>query len=464
MGDTIAVIGQHYIPWARDERAGDDGEIAIEPYWQWGRGGRDATVLIVYDISDRSAPVQTRRVEQEGWAVSSRVMGNVVYLITNKHVWAPYEQADSDIIMPTTRDRRAAGGNDGLDESVGFEPIALDRIFYIPGTEDSSYLVIGTLDITEDAPFEPKAYLGAGNMIYMSRGALYVANTRWNWSEADSRSETEILRFGIDGINVGYTGKGTVSGFPINQYSMDEHNGYFRIATTQWGVGTRVTVLDGNMRVTGHTIDLEPNETMQSMRFMGEMGYVVTFENTDPLFTIDLSDPYNPTVLGELKIPGFSQYLHPVGDGWLLGIGRHTTELFVRNADGTETVVGFHDLGLKVSLFDVRDPYDPLEADVIILGEGWAEVSHNPRALMVDAERGLFGFTMDRWGSGNHGPSAILIGASRYLSVHAELDAGQFSTWNSRLAFIGDTLYLVHHEGIYVYNYHTYERIGTHNW
>jgi uncharacterized secreted protein with C-terminal beta-propeller domain len=455
MGDKIAVIGQHHIPFAR--RAVEDD--SIEPYHYWG--GRNSTVLLVYDITDRAAPAQIRRVEQEGWSISTRVIGDVVYMVTNKSVWAPFERADSEMIIPYAGDS---------DEGDGFEPISFDRIYYIPDTDDTSYLIVGALDISSGDAFEPSAYLGAGSMIYMSRNALYIVqSSNWNWRGMDGgigTTTTDILRFEIDGTNVGYTGKGSVSGFPINQYSMDEYNGFFRIATTQWGVGTRVTVLDINLDVTGHTEDLEPDEMMHSMRFMGDMGYVVTFENTDPLFTIDLSDPYNPTVLGELKIPGFSQYLHPVGDGWLLGIGRHTTELFVRNPDGTEEVVGFHDLGLKVSLFDVRDPHNPLEADVILLGEGWAEVSHNPRAMLCDPARGLYGFTIDRWNDRGSGSSAQIIRVEDgKLSVAAELGVGNnFYTWGSRLAFIGDTLYLVHEQGVIAYNYTTFARIGTIVW
>jgi uncharacterized secreted protein with C-terminal beta-propeller domain len=247
---------------------------------------------------------------------------------------------------------------------------------------------------------------------------------------------------------------------------MDEHNGYFRVATTEWGVGTAVTVFDREMKRAGRTPWLEPNETMQSMRFMGDMGYVVTFENTDPLFTVDLSDPYDPRVLGELKIPGFSQYLHPVGDGWLLGIGRDTEEL----TDNRGNVTGFRDTGMKVSLFDVRDPHNPKEAAVLPLGEGWAEVSHNPRALMADNRRGLYGFTAESWSwRGNDSRYRFTAFAVKVedgaLSLAAELDIGngeyRYGAWNSRLAYIGGTMYVLHQGGIEVYDYGNFTKIGS---
>jgi len=225
-------------------------------------------------------------------------------------------------------------------------------------------------------------------------------------------------------------------------------------------------VLDASsMETVGRTEPLAPGEQMQSMRFMREMGYIVTFENVDPLFTIDLSDPYDPKMLGELKIPGFSQYLHPVGDGLLLGIGRDTQEIYTRDSKGEETVIGFRDVGMKVSLFDVSDPLHPIEVDVLLLGEGWAEVSHNPRALMCDASRGLYGFMTEGWSRqrGNWHSEAIIIKIEGgRLSIAATLTPGPHtSAYGSRLIFIGDFLYLVHNYGVTVFDYGSFERLGS---
>ena len=444
VGDKIAVVGQRHISIALAKE-----KIADGAYWY--PGGRDCTVLLVYDVADRANPAEIRRVEMDGYSVATRVIGETVYLVTNKHVWAPYEQADSELIMPCFR-----------DTAEEFVPFDFDNMFYIPGAADSGYLLTGAVDLSRDEPFAPTAYLGAGSQLYMSRDAIYV--TKWSWR--DDKEQTDILRFAIDGTEITYTGMGTVDGSPINQYSMDEYNGFFRIATTQWGVGTRVTVLDAGMNAAGRTEPLEPDERMQSMRFMGDMGYVVTFQNTDPLFTIDLSDPYNPKVLGELKIPGFSQYLHPVGGGLLMGIGRDTQEIYTKDKNGVETVVGFRDVGLKVSLFDVSDPYNPKETDVLPLGEGWAEVSFNPRALMCDPSRGLYGFAVERWNHiGQQFSALVLRVEGGRLSVAADL-AGEdkFTAWNSRMCFIGDTLYLIHYDGVRAYDYYTFGVIGKIAW
>ncbi|MDR1669074.1 MAG: beta-propeller domain-containing protein, partial [Oscillospiraceae bacterium] len=474
IGDKLVIVAQEYVTDIVPLYDGVDTETdlpepdaasRVAPEMDMWMPQRNFTVLAVYDITDRAAPAETRHVSLDGWNVATRVIGDTVYMVTNKPVWGvPYDAADSEDILPYVRDTEGE-----------YVPFPYDNIYYIPGTTDSSYLLIGTLNVNDDAPFEPKAYLGAGSQLYMSLNAMYL--TQWRYlegteTEADGNviwepgeALTDILRFTVEDGDVFYSGKGTVSGSPISQYSMDEHDGYFRIATTAWGVGSYVSVLDADMKPAGRVGPLMPDEQLQSMRFMGDLGYIVTFENTDPLFTIDLSDPHNPKVLGELKIPGFSQYLHPVGEGMLLGIGRDTQELYTRDENGVETVVGFRDVGLKVSLFDVTDPYNPKEADVLRLGEGYADVTYNPRALMCDPQRGLYGFIMDRWNMSDRFWSAFILRVDGgELSVAAELNPEEQYNYNNRLCFIGNKLYLIGSTGVVSYDYNTFAEIKTLTW
>jgi len=466
--DRLVVVGSENvpieaIPYEDSVKPVKPGAIIEPEYYRW-RPSNDFTVVLIYDISDRSAPEKLRRISMDGWCVSNRVIDDVVYIITNKQIWAiPYDQADSPSILPYCLDT-AAGEN--------YEPIGLDRVYYIPDTSDTSYLLVGAIDIYSDAEFKPEAYLGAGSSLYMSQNAMYVTKYRWDQPTMtggdqwlNGKEMTDILRFTIKGTNVNYTGMGSVQGSPMNQYSMDEYEGYFRIATTDTDTGTYVTVLSvSDMQTAGRTEPLAPGERMQSMRFMGDMGYIVTFRNMDPLFTVDLSDPYKPRVLGELKIPGFSQYLHPVGDGLLLGIGRDTQEFYTRDAKGVESVIGFKDVGMKVSLFDVSNPLDPKEIDVLALGEGSAEVSNNPRALMCDYARGLYGFMAERWGpKGNWSSGALLLRVEDgKLTIAATLNPTEyFSAYGSRLCFIGNMLYIVHDNGVAVYDYSNFTKLGS---
>ena len=467
--DRLAIVGNENVPYMQVQASGGAGGAAprIAPDLEWH--SNNFTVLLIYDISDREAPVEARRVSMEGWGVSTRLVGDIVYMVTSKYIWGiPYDQADSPAIMPYTRD---------TDKGDEYEPVSLGSIYYIPDTTDSSYLLIGAVDVYGDEPFEPEAYLGAGSNFYMSLNAMYVTKERWEQPDMDpgdimvdrwwpmSSQRTDIMRFEINGTSVFYTGMGTVDGTPINQYSMDEHGGYFRIASTSWDNGTYVSVLrTSDMQTVGRTEPLAPGEWMQSMRFMGDMGYIVTFQNMDPLFTVDLSDPYNPKILGELKIPGFSQYLHPLGGGLLLGIGRDTQELYTRDSRGVETVVGFRDAGMKLSLFDVSDPYNPREIDVMQLGEGWAEVSHNPRALMCDRARNQFGFTAENWddrGNWNNGAQIFRVENGKIVISATLALEGYQGAYGSRLCFIGNTLYFVHDTGIDAYNYSTFAKLGN---
>ena len=464
--DRLAIVGNEYASISPVPGIGGGG-ARIAPDIEWY--SNSFTVLLIYDISDRDAPFEARRVSMEGWGVSTRVIGDIVYMVTNKYIWnIPYDQADSPAIMPYTRD---------TDKGDEYEPVALDSIYYIPDTTDSSYLLIGAIDVYGDEPFEPEAYLGAGSNFYMSLNAMYVTTERWEQYDAPQgeiivdrwwpmgAQRTDVMRFEISGTSVFYTGMGTVDGTPINQYSMDEYGGYFRIASTSWDSGTYVSVLRvSDMQTVGRTEPLAPGERMQSMRFMGDMGYIVTFQNVDPLFTVDLSDPYNPKTLGELKIPGFSQYLHPLGDGLLLGIGRDTQELYTRDSRGVETVVGFRDSGMKLSLFDVSDPYNPREIDVMPLGEGWSEVSHNPRALMCDRARSQFGFSVENWdafGNWNNGAQIFRVENGRIVISATLALNGYQGVYGSRLCFIGNTLYFVYDTGIDAYNYSTFALLGN---
>ena len=468
--DRLAIVGHQYIPMTmlpapyEDVEYQSAGDDVIAPYYyDWS--SHDFTALLIYDIADRTEPTEIRRISMDGWDVTTRVVGDIIYLVTNKNMWPiVYERADSQSILPYC-----------LDTTTGeeYEPFAYDRIYYIPDADDYSYMLIGAVDVYTDDPFEPTAYLGAGSNLYMSQNAMYITKWRYGETSFDSniqtdsrrvwRDMTDILRFSINGTSVAYTGMGTVEGTPINQYSMDEYDGYFRIATTDWSAGTYVTVLDASeMQTVGRTEPLAPGEYMRSTRFMGDIGYVVTFQNTDPLFTIDLSDPYNPIMLGELKIPGFSQYLHPIGDSLMLGIGRDTQEIYSRNSNGKETVIGFSDVGMKVSLFDVSDPFDPKEIDVLALGEGWAEVTENPRALMCDDSRNIYGFLLENWSNNKWPTQALLLSvANRRLSIATSLTTGEYAyMYESRLCFIGNTLYLVHGNGVDAYDYNSYEKMS----
>lgn len=246
---------------------------------------------------------------------------------------------------------------------------------------------LALLDVADDSggPGATSTIAGYGGVVYASADALYLASLAW-----DSRGQqTNLFKFtlGVDAVPLAATG--TVAGAVLNQFSMDEEGDDFRIATSGWSgdftpgapfeQSSSVYVLDqvgDDLEVIGSVTGLANGERLRSARFVGDKGYVVTFRQVDPLFTIDLADPRNPRVAGELKIPGFSSYLHPLEGGLLIGLGRDVDES------------GIGDRGLQLSLFDVSNPSNPRRVATYKLserhGQSEAEFDHHAFAFFSE--------------------------------------------------------------------------------
>ena len=238
-------------------------------------------------------------------------------------------------------------------------------------------------------PAAATSVLAPGETVYASLQSLYVSTTTWidpsadeagdiDWDEVRAEFRTNIHRFDIsDPSGAVYTASGSVPGEIHNQFALSEHAGHLRVVTTtgdRWSTESEswVRVLaesDGQLTEVGSVGDIGRGERVQSVRFAGDVGYVVTFRQVDPFYTVDLSNPSEPAVIGELKIPGFSSYLHPIGDGLVLGVGS--------DADDSGRVTG-----AKVSLFDVSDLADPREVAVWTAPSGWNNIGWDHRAFL----------------------------------------------------------------------------------
>ncbi|MEG6513369.1 beta-propeller domain-containing protein [Desulforamulus ruminis] len=221
---------------------------------------------------------------------------------------------------------------------------------------------------------------------------------KWQRQVSQDRDGTVIYKLALGQGQVVFKTKGEVKGQPLNQFSMDEYNGYFRIATTSQDLrfsGQRETrnnlyVLNADLQLTGKITGLAPTEKIYSARFMGSKAYLVTFRQIDPLFVIDLKDPQHPQVMGELKIPGYSDYLHPYDENHLIGIGR---EAFA----GTEPLPPQERIvlpqvgGVKVALFDVTTPSAPKEISKYVVSRGDADspALRDHRAVLFSKEKNL---------------------------------------------------------------------------
>ncbi len=313
------------------------------------------TFVSVYDITDKSAPVKVTEYVQNGNINSSRMIGSKLYTISTYYVNV-YGNDYRDVCIPE------------ITVNGACEKISADGICVVEGTKSTTYAIITALDVEKEKEPQSEAVLGGCNNLYASSKGLFLSEYKW---DNKAQETTKIYRFDYAEDGVEYKGVGEVPGFINNQFSMSYDGEYFRIATTANKVTTdgdsvsvsvddrvnNLYILNNDMKIVGKVEDLAKGETIQSVRFVGDMAYVVTFRQTDPLFVIDLSNPENPTVQGELKIPGFSEYLHPIADGLLVGVG----------ADGTLTGANGD---CKVSLFDVTNPYEPKETASLSVGNG----------------------------------------------------------------------------------------------
>ena len=360
---------------------------------------KDLIVAIVYDINTFE---MLRKVEIEGSYVSSRKIGSAVYLVSNKYIYYRKDIKDNEI-MPLYRDTI-------INDS--YKCIDVAEMCYFPNFEDNSCLLVAGFDIESDEEVQISSYLGAGNEIYASQTTLYVTQPIYEkvsylkeavreimYDYYPSREvKTNIYKFAISNGKATYKGMGTVPGQLLNQFSMNENGEYFRIATTTGDTWNETSenhlyVLNGKMQIVGSLEGLAKGERIYSTRFIGDKCYIVTYQYVDPLFVIDLSDNENPKVLGELKIPGYSDYLHPYKDNYLIGFGKDTIVEEYEMWDGSIEQTAYEN-GLKMSLFDISDFENPKEIDSIKIGDrgSYSELSYNHKALLFDEEKNIIAF------------------------------------------------------------------------
>jgi uncharacterized secreted protein with C-terminal beta-propeller domain len=328
------------------------------------------THVRVYDVSDRENPSLEREISANGQYVSSRMIGDYTYLVVNEPVY----QEDDEVNLP-----KVSVGNE--EKKIPAEDIWYSDVvdYYYMYT---TIVAVNTQNDGQEPTYET-ILLGASSNLYVSLNNIYLTFPVWGTGMGDF-DKTSIHRIHIAGDEITPVASGEVPGTLLNQFSMDEYDGYFRMATTTHGQTPQnnVYVLDMGLNVTGSLPDLASGETIYSARFMGERCYLVTFRNIDPLFVIDLTDPYNPQRLGELKITGYSSYLHPYDENHIIGIGK-------------ETVAEQEDFawyqGVKISLFDVSNVDKPEEIGKFIIGERGTDspVLWDHKAFLFDKSRNL---------------------------------------------------------------------------
>ncbi len=401
-GDDLLVIGSEYaylpMPIERTAPLVD----RIYPMYNY-----NTTKVLVYDVSVKAKPVQTRELSMQGDYLSSRLIGDDLYFISNQYIYGW-----TDPMKPLNPEYRDTAVK---DETM---TVPFGNIRYIPPVQYNSYLMIAGVALDDpDKAMNVSAYLGAGEEIYVSQDNLYVtvyegfAGIRpmvWTvegFAPAPQQEATLIYKFALKEARAVYLAKGQVPGRVLNQFSMDENKGSFRIATTlgqSWmssidESSNNVYILNNDLYIAGKLENLAPGERIYSVRFLNDRGYMVTFRTIDPLFVIDLADPKAPTVLGTLKIPGYSDYLHPYDENHIIGFGKDTITVPYKDSSGNVISSNTYDMGMKIALFDVSDVKNPVQKYSVKIGDRGtdSELLYDHKALLFDKTKNLLAFPVN---------------------------------------------------------------------
>jgi uncharacterized secreted protein with C-terminal beta-propeller domain len=322
------------------------------------------TFLNIYDISDKVHPVLADNFTLTGSYFNSRMIGDYVYTVVSQPA-----QILANNILPLPRIYAGTEVNDVAPSEIYYSDTAnytdvADNYF--------TYTTFFGLNVKDSGRLTNMTILmGGASTMYVSPSNMYITYPIWSDGQY-----TSIYRVSIDTGNLYFSAKGTVAGSVLNQYSMDEYNEYFRLATTNWKETTQNTVyvVDMNLTTVG-TLELknaEIRETIMSARFIGTKAYIVTFEQKDPFFVLDMSNPTDPRVAGKLDIPGYSSYLQPYGENHIIGLGMENSSV-------------------KLSLFDVTNVNNPTEiAKYTVQGDySYSDALYDPKAFLFDKTKQL---------------------------------------------------------------------------
>lgn len=424
----------------------------------------DQTSAVIYDISNPASPKQVVSLGQSGSYVSSRMIGDYVYIVTSQYVYSPVRETPVTYIPATT---------------VGKETTLLNPTdLYVSGSpQNAAYTVVGSINLKSGANYDSaKAVFGGTSEIYANAEHLLLAISRYseetlpiapdkngkNVQITNGSSSTDLVLLGLKDGQITRLASGSVPGNLLNQFSMDEYKNVFRIVTTinSWqqriftdGVDTyeydntntnALYTLDQSLSILGKIENLAKDETVQSVRFDGDVGYFVTFRQVDPLFAVDLSDANHPRILDALKIPGFSEYLHVFKDNLLFGLGYNANE-----QTGAMQ-------GVKMSMFDTTTKTNVKELFTQSVDASWTIVGNNHKAILVDGGKKLIAFPADsNYYIYRYDPQNGFELAAR-VNMSADL-----SSWNLRGLFIGENFYVLGDSGVTVISLTDYTVLAT---
>ncbi len=397
----------------------------------------------IYNIEDRKNPELYHTFTLKGTYRDSRISDGYLYFFTACNAYRPRLEKDYQAYIP----------------EVDGEPLAPEKIYLPEDTKTAAYLVMASINMEQPDQFtDTTAIVTGADRFYVSQNSIYVTDSMYvdYGTEGKQSDSTRIFRFSYqDGI-MKKEAEGTVKGILLDDMAMNEYKGYLRMVTTvesqnvqevkdditgevigNDGIDVETSnslyVLDENLKTAGKIENLAKDERIYSARFMGNAGYFVTFRQTDPLFSVDLSNPQKPKVLGELKISGFSEYLHFYGENLLLGIGMEADE---------ET--GATD-GMKLSMFDISDPSDVKEQSKLMLPYDYAMALYDYKSVFIDTDKNLFGFSAEDYEKDYRLEYVLFTYADGAFQEKMKIDCSDSKVYSHtvRGTYIGERFYLM---------------------
>ncbi len=464
-GNRLVVIGQNNVFHIMNSEKSSEARIMPPRYYD------DRTNVLVYNVSNIEKPVLEKEYIFDGNYLTGRVIEDKLYLISTKNInyyYDLYSEREPDIPLPYYTD---------VLSDKKYE-IGYGDIKYFPGYIDSRYMYTVGIDLSDKSSKpDVDVYLGGSDTVYVSKDSMYAAIADYSYDNSGSQTElynpvytasTVIYKFSLNSGSIDVEAQGSVPGTIINQFSMDEHEGMFRIATTtgeMWQNTSKnnLYILNDKLKITGMLEGLAPGERIYSTRFAGNRVYMVTFRQVDPLFVIDASNPQKPVVEGMLKIPGYSTYLHIVDENHILGFGYDTQE----NQWGG-TVNG----GMKISMFDVTDTDKPKEVRSEIIGEAgtYSEVLYNHKSLMFSLSKGLMAFPVSVSGENYktefNGAYVYNVSSDSFMlknKISHVYDEGTYGNEVRRIIYIGNYIYTFSDNEMHIHSIENNKKVNKIN-
>lgn len=384
-GDQLILVVQCYeTSLEKNSKAGSDVEtkdeensdketavsdVAKDGAFCYKMNGKSTTQIQVYSIVDRRNPEFEGRLIQDGYYNTSRKIGDVVYLFTQYHMTSDvvgYVEKEYTSVIPKVNGEKVAAGE-----------------IYLPESSGESGILVSSLDVNKpDKVLDSKLVISGYAQTYISKDALYLYE-----EDYDGAMITNIAKFALDEGRISGVAATAVRGYVRDTFAINASDGYLRVLTTDYSTEDEVNalyILDENMKLTGQLTGIAPGEEIYAARFMGNTGYFVTYRNTDPLFTVDLSDPAKPEIIGELKVTGFSEYLHFWDDTHLLGIGYESDE----KTGNIENI--------KLSMFNIENPGEVIEEAKLVLKDvDYSEALYDYKSVIISKDKNLIGLVCE---------------------------------------------------------------------